>query len=93
MSTHGNIGLSIQEISPNKLKEPKNMIHTSEAIIIGDTCKQKFRPNLPTVKDTVQILNKAIIRPPIPTINETVLLNKQCKMMFNLLISYHLLIL
>lgn len=79
MSTHKNIGLNIQENSPNKLKKPKNMVHTSEAIIIGDTCKQKCRPNLPTVKDTIQILNNAIIRPPIPSINETVLLNKQCK--------------
>jgi len=79
MSTHGNIVLNIQEISPNKLKEPKNMNHTSKAIIIGDTCKQQFKTNLPTVKDKVQILNKAIIRPPIPTINETVLLNKQGK--------------
>lgn len=78
MSTHKNIGLNIQENSPNKLKKPKNMVHTSEAIIIGDTCKQKCRPNLPTVKDTIQILNNAIIRPPIPSINETVLLNKQC---------------
>jgi len=79
MSTHGNFGVNLQENSPNKLNEPKNMIHTSEAIIIGDTCKQKCRPNLPTVKDTIQILNKAIIRPSIPTVNETVLLNKQCK--------------
>lgn len=79
MSAHGNIGLNLQENSPNKLNEPKNMIHTSEATIIGDTCKQKCRPNLPTVKDKIQILNKAIIRPSIPTINETVLLNKQCK--------------
>ncbi|KAL4132206.1 hypothetical protein QTP88_009408 [Uroleucon formosanum] len=77
MSTHENIGLHLQENSSNKLKEHKNMIHTSEAIILGDTCKQKCRPNLPTVEDKIQILNKAIIRPSIPTVNETVLLNKQ----------------
>lgn len=55
------------------------MIHVSEAIIIGDTCKQKPKPHLPTVKDTIQILNKPIIKPSIPTVNETILVNEQCK--------------
>lgn len=55
------------------------MIHVSEAIITGDTCKQKSKPHLPTVKDTIQILNKPIIKPSIPTINETILVNEQCK--------------
>ncbi|CAH1725966.1 unnamed protein product [Aphis gossypii] len=54
------------------------MIHVSEAIITGDTCKQKSKPHLPTVKDTIQILNKPIIKPSIPTINETILVNEQC---------------
>lgn len=79
MSNHRNLAVNFQEKNPNKFKEHKNMIHISEAVIIGDTCKQNTRPPLPTVKDKVQILNKAIIRPSIPTINETVLLNKQCK--------------
>jgi len=55
------------------------MIHVSEAIIMGDTCKQKSKPHLPTVKDTIQILNKPIIKPSIPTINETILVNEKCK--------------
>lgn len=54
------------------------MIHVSEAIIMGDTCKQKSKPHLPTVMDTIQILNKPIIKPSIPTINETILVNEQC---------------
>ncbi|XP_025202491.1 centrosome-associated protein 350-like [Melanaphis sacchari] len=53
------------------------MIHVSEAIIMGDTCKQISRPHLPTVKDTVQILSKPIKKPSIPTVNETILLNEQ----------------
>jgi len=90
MSTHGNIGLNLQENIPDKLNDPKNMMYASEAIIIEDTCKQKCRPNLPTVKDTIQILNKANIRPSIP-INETALLNKQCKsyLMQSLFNSYN----
>jgi len=78
MSTYRNVGFNLQEKIPNKLKEPKNMIHISEAIIMGDKYKQKSRL-LPTVTDTIQILNKKIVRPSTPTVTETVLLNKQCK--------------
>jgi len=55
------------------------MVHVSEAIIMEDEYKPKTKPPLPTIKDTIQIQNKANVRPLIPTINETVHLNKQCE--------------
>lgn len=47
---------------------------------MDNTCRSKKRPPLPTVKNTIKIINKTIRKPSVPTINETVSLNKPCKL-------------
>lgn len=61
------------------LKESKNIVHISEAIIIEDKYNKKSRPCYPTIKDSIQICNKKNVKPVTPTINEVVLLDNQCK--------------
>lgn len=78
MTARGNYGV-IQKYGQYKLKERKNMVHISEAIITEDDCTPKINLLFPTVKDKIQIQNKVNAKPLIPAVNETVQLDKQCK--------------
>lgn len=61
------------------LNNCKEKVHISEAVITEEECNSYFRPQYPTIKDTIQIKNKKNVGPLIPTINETVLIDKPCK--------------
>lgn len=63
----------------NLKKNSKNISYVAEATIMEDKSKIKTKPSLPSIKDTVQILNKVNARPLVPSISETVLLDKQCE--------------
>jgi len=53
-------------------------VHISEAVITEDECNSYFRPQYPTIKDTIQIKIKKNAGPLIPTVNETVFIDKPC---------------
>lgn len=78
MTARGNDGV-IQKYGEYKLKEHKNMVHISEAMITEDDCTPKINLLFPTVKDKIQIQNKPNAKPKTPVIKETVQLDKQCK--------------
>lgn len=81
MTDHGNYS-NIDKNGMCEFKDSKRVVSISEAYITEDDLKlykPKPRPPVPTVKDTIQVLNQDNVKPLIPTINETVRVDIPCK--------------